>query len=76
MRQPVPGDEHAAIERHVRELDRLAEDLAILDRDSTESTLDDPAIRRLLTITGVNLTVAAGLMAATGEITRFKSRKS
>lgn len=73
MRQPVPNDERAAIERHVRELDRLAEDLAILDREIAESTMDDPAIRRLLTITGVNLTVAAGLMAAIGKITRFKS---
>ena len=72
-RQPVPDDERAAIERHVRELDRLAEDLAILDREIAETALDDPAIRRLLTITGVNLTVAAGLVAAIGDIGRFKS---
>ena len=72
-RQPLPDDEHAAIERHVRELDRLGEDLAVLDREIAESALDDPAIRRLLTITGVNLTVAAGLMAAIGDIGRFKS---
>lgn len=57
----------------LRELDRLAEDLAILDREIAEATLDDPAIRRLLTITGVDLTVAAGLMAAIGDIARFKS---
>ena len=73
MRQPVPDDERVAIERHVRELDRLAEDLTILDREIAESTLDDGAIRRLLTITGVNLTVAVGLMAAIGDIARFKS---
>ncbi|MBI2718968.1 MAG: IS110 family transposase [Rhizobiales bacterium] len=73
MHQPIPDDERFAIERHVRELDRLAEDLAILDREIAESTLDDLAIRRLLTITGVNLTVAAGLMAAIGDITRFRS---
>lgn len=72
-RQPVPDDERFAIERHVRELDRLAEDLAILDREIAETTLDDPAIRRLLTVTGVNLAVAAGLMAAIGDIARFKS---
>ena len=72
-RQPLPTDERFAIERHVRELDRLGEDLAILDREIAESTLDDVAIRRLLTITGVNLTVAAGLMAAIGDISRFKS---
>ena len=72
-RQPVPDDERGAIERHVRELDRLGEDLAVLDREIAQSTLDDPAIKRLITITGVNLTVAAGLMAAIGDIGRFKS---
>lgn len=72
-RQPVPEDEQIAIERHVRELDRLGEDLAVLDRQIAESTMDDPAVRRLLTITGVNLTVATGLMAAIGDIRRFKS---
>jgi len=71
--QPVPDDERGAIERHVRELDRLAEDLAVLDREIAQSALDDPAIKRLITNTGVNLTVAAGLMAAIGDIGRFKS---
>lgn len=71
--QPVPDDERDAIERHVRELDRLAEDLTILDREIATNTLDDGSVRRLLTITGVNLAVAAGLMAAIGDITRFKS---
>ena len=56
----------------MRELDRLAEDLAILDREIAESALDDPAIKRLITITGVNLTVAAGLMAAIGDIRRVQ----
>lgn len=72
-RQPLPDDEQVAIERHVRELDRLGEDLAVLDREIAESTLGDPMIRRLITITGVNMTVAAGLMAAIGDIGRFKS---
>ena len=43
----------------------------MLDRDIAQDALDDEAIRRLLTITGVNLTVAAGLMAAIGSIDRF-----
>lgn len=72
-RQPVPEDERAAIARHVRELDRLGEDLAVLDRDIAQDAIDDEAIERLLTITGVNLTVAAGLMAAIGSIDRFSS---
>jgi transposase len=72
-RQPVPEDERAAIARHVRELDRLGEDLAVIDRDIAQDALDDDAIRRLLTITGINLAVAAGLMAAIGSIDRFSS---
>ena len=72
-RQPVPDDERVAIARHVRELDRLGEDLAALDRDIAQDALEDEAIRRLLTITGVNLAVAAGIMAAIGSIDRFRS---
>jgi transposase len=34
LRRPLPDDERAAIERHVRELDRLGEDLAVFDRRS------------------------------------------
>jgi transposase len=71
--QPLPADETRAIERHVRELDRLGEDLAALDCDIAQDALEDEAIHRLLTITGVNLTVAAGLMAAIGSIDRFIS---
>ncbi len=69
----MPDDERAAIERHIRELDRLGEDLDLLDREIPESVLDDPAIRRLMTINGINLTVAVGLMAAIGDIARFSS---
>lgn len=69
----MPDDERAAIERHIRELDRLAEDLDLLDREIAQSALDDVAIKRPMTITGVNLTVAAGLMAAIGDINRFEN---
>ena len=41
--------------------------------DMVQSALTDAAIKRLLTITGVNLAVAAGLMAAIGDIGRFSS---
>ena len=72
-RQTFPADEIAAIDRHIRELDRLAEDLELLDREVAQSSLEDPSIKRLLTITGINVTVAAGLVAAIGDIRRFSS---
>ena len=70
-REDLPDDEREAIDRHLRELDRLGGDLAILDREIAEAALDDGAVKRLMTITGVKLTVAASLMAAIGDIHRF-----
>jgi transposase len=69
--QPLPDDECAAIARHLRELDRLGEDLGVLDTDVARTAMDAPAVKRLLSITGVNLIVAAGLVAAIGDIRRF-----
>lgn len=62
-RQIVPDDERAAIERHLRALDRLGEDLDVLDREIARAAIEDLTVKRLLTITGVNLIVAAGLAA-------------
>jgi transposase len=70
-RQDLPADETAAITRHLRELDRLGEDLDVLEREIAQAVVDDPAVKRLLTITGINLTVAAGLVAAIGDVKRF-----
>lgn len=71
--QQLPDDERAAVDRHVRELDRLAEDLALLDREIAQDAIEDSAVNRLMTITGVNLAVAAGIVAAIGDISRFNS---
>jgi transposase len=72
-KQVLPDDERATIDRHLRELDRLGEDLAVLDREIGVAVADDPAVKRLLTIAGANATVAAGLVAAIGDVRRFSS---
>lgn len=59
----MPGDERAAIDRPVRGLDRLAEDLALLDREMAQDVIDDSAVNRLMTIT----------VAAISNISRFNS---
>ncbi|WP_245602943.1 transposase [Leisingera methylohalidivorans] len=71
--QPVPEDERAAIARHIREPARLGADLAQLGRDIAQDALEDEPFRRFLAITGVNPTVASGLMAAIISIARFAS---
>jgi transposase len=71
--QPLPLDERLAVEQRLRDLDRLGEDLAAIDRLLCESVLHDEQLKRLLTITGVNCIVAIGLLAAVGDIARFAS---
>jgi transposase len=71
-RQALPADERAAAQRHIREIDRLGEDLAGLDTEIAKDAVDDPQVRRLLTIAGVNAIVATGIIAAIGDIRRFR----
>lgn len=71
-KQTLPDDERAAVVRHVREIDRLAEDLAALDGDIARDTVDDDGVQRLLTIAGVNAIVASGIIAAIGDVSRFR----
>jgi transposase len=71
--QPLPMDERLGVEQRLRELDRLGEDLAAIDRLLGEAVLEDARVHQLLTIAGVNATVAIGLLAAIGDITRFRS---
>lgn len=71
--QPLPPDEHCAVEQRLRALDQLGEDLAEIDRALAQATLENEQVHRLLTITGVNATVAISLVAAIGDIRRFPS---
>ena len=69
--QVVPEDERLAIERHLREFDRLGEDLTVIERDLAPSALADEGAKRLMTIPGVDMVVALAMTAAVGEVTRF-----
>ncbi|WP_439372688.1 IS110 family transposase [Bradyrhizobium sp. DASA03120] len=69
--QIVPEDERLAIERHLREFDRLGEDLTVIERDLAGSALADDGAKRLMTIPGVDMIVALALMAAIGDVARF-----
>ena len=69
--QVVPEDERLAIGRHLREFDRLGEDLRVIERDLARSALADDGVKRLMTIPGVDMTVALAMQAAIGEVSRF-----
>jgi transposase len=70
---PLAEDQRRVVRRHAGELDRLGAELAELDRKLAQTDLEDPQVRRLMTITGVNATVAMSVLAAIGDIKRFSS---
>jgi transposase len=71
--QPLAPDERLAIQRSLADLDHRARDLTVLDQALAERALQDDRVRRLMTIGGVHMTVAVGVLAAIGDIARFSS---
>ena len=71
--QPLAKDQRRVIVRHAGELDRLGAELAEVDKSLAQKALEEPQVKRLMTITGVNATVAMSVLAAIGDIHRFSS---
>ena len=72
LAQPLPADEMDAVARHLREHDRLSEDLRAVERELARDALTDANAKRLMTIPGIDMVVAVGLLAAIGPIARFE----
>lgn len=70
--QAFPRDERDAVERHLREYDRLGEDLRAVERELAQAALGNTDIKRLMTVPGIDMVVALGLAAAIGPIARFR----
>ncbi len=64
-------DERETVDAGLRQLDFLQGELGHVDRAIAEQALDSPEIRRLMTIPGIDVTTAAALMAAIGDVGRF-----
>jgi transposase len=67
----LPLHEQHTINSCLRQVDLLDEELTALDRAIAERALSDDRIRRLMTIPGVDVVVAAALVATIGDIDRF-----
>jgi transposase len=71
--QDLPPDEQAAAAALLRQLDFHARELALIDTDLGQVALGLPEVLRLMTIPGVDATVALSIVAAVGDFTRFRS---
>jgi transposase len=71
--QRLPEDERLAINRHLREFDRLGDDLKVIERNLAQSALEDGRAKRIMTIPGIDMIVALAIVAAIGDPGRFET---
>src|SRR5919198_1560349 len=71
--QDLPPDEHQAVGALLRQLDFHGQELRIVDAELGRVALERAEVRRLMTIPGVDATVALAIVAAVGNFQRFSS---
>jgi hypothetical protein len=71
--QPLAEDERLAVDRSLGALDAMEEELTEAEQALAAACLGDDRIRRLMTIGGINMPVAAGVVSAIGDVSRFSS---
>ena len=67
----LPVEERETVDAGLRQIDFLDSEVAEVDRVIALQALQWPQIGRLMTVPGVNVTVAATFLAAVGDIRRF-----
>jgi transposase len=62
--------------RLMRQLDFHGDELADVERDIAVEAIDDPVVARLMTVPGIDVTVAIAIVAAVGDFARFTNPNS
>jgi hypothetical protein len=73
--QRLPVTERETVDSAVRQVDFLGSEIARVERLIAAEALSWPDVKRLMTVPGVNVIVAATFMAAVGDIRRFRDRR-
>ena len=71
--QDLPPDERQAVHALLRQLDFYGEELRLVDAELGRVGLERAEVHRLMTIPGVDATVALAIVAAIGDFSRFPS---
>jgi hypothetical protein len=69
----LPAEERESVDAAQRQIDFLDSEIEAVERLICAEALKSPEIRRLMTVPGVNVIVAATFMAAIGDVERFQS---
>ena len=70
--QHLPPDEEFAIEALLRQLDFHGQELRIIDAALGRIGMEREEVKRLMTIPGVDATIALSIVAAVGDFRRFR----
>ena len=73
--QQLSLTERETVDSAVRQVDFLDAEIAAVERLIATEALSWPEVKRLMTVPGVNVIVAATFMAAVGDIRRFPDRR-
>jgi transposase len=71
--QDLPADERTAVAALLRQVDFHSEELRLIDTELGRVALGNAEVRRLMTVPGIDATVAVSIVAAVGQFTRFRS---
>ena len=69
----LPEEERETVDSAMRQVEFLDAEIVAVERLIANAALRSPEIRRLMTVPGVNVIVAATFLAAIGDIRRFES---
>ena len=73
--QQLPVCERETVDAGLRQVDFLDTEIAAVEQLIAADALSWPEVKRLMTVPGVNVIVAATFMAAVGDIRRFRDRR-
>jgi transposase len=68
----LPATQRLVLDSELRQLARIENELAALDRELVARARNEPRVQLLMTLPGIDYVVGLGLLAALGDITRFR----
>jgi transposase len=71
----LPDEERETVDGCLRQIDFLDEEIAEVERAIATAALGSPEIKRLMTVPGINVIVAATFLAAVGDVGRFPGQR-
>jgi transposase len=71
----LPIEERETVDGCLRQIDFLDQEIAEVEKQVARDALVSPQIKRLMTVPGVNVIVAATFLAAVGDISRFRTSR-